>query len=429
MELRGIDVMKLILNFLLLLLSSALWAGEVAHVVFSSGRVQVDERTVTAGSLVKEGQTLSTGGDGYLYLKTIDNGFLILRPNSLARVVVYRLDPVTSSGHRFKIELDKGVARYISGEAVRSSRDNFRFNTPVAAIGVRGTDFTVFAGSDLTHVAVFSGGVVVSPFTDRCTVAGSGPCEGLSSRELFAGRADHVLSVLPGQVPVLLQGVENLPDSLSPPGKGEPSSREGVGFVKAGSQAVSVDLAPLRSNALGDLAVSATGVEVPASLTWGRWQAVLDQGADFDISSLLGGYELIGANRFFSVLRTREPAWRAPIQSNLSFSLLEGKAAIFNEVTRQVTTPEVENGLLQVNFGTTSFFTRFDLVSQGERFVMQSTGEVSRDGKLFGGYQFLRPNNMDVRGALSSNSQSAAYLFQGRLDEARIASGVTYWGK
>jgi hypothetical protein len=36
---------------------------------------------------------------------------------------------------------------------------------------------------------------------------------------------------------------------------------------------------------------------------------------------------------------------------------------------------------------------------------------------------------MDVRGALANDNRSAAYLFQARLDDNRLASGVTVWGK
>jgi len=36
---------------------------------------------------------------------------------------------------------------------------------------------------------------------------------------------------------------------------------------------------------------------------------------------------------------------------------------------------------------------------------------------------------MDVRGALANNNSAAAYLFQARLEDGRIASGATGWGK
>jgi hypothetical protein len=76
-----------------------------------------------------------------------------------------------------------------------------------------------------------------------------------------------------------------------------------------------------------------------------------------------------------------------------------------------------------------SFFTKFDLVSQAQRYVLQNTGEVSSDGRLYGGKQALLPNNMFVTGALAGDNRSASYLFQSRLDDGRLAVGATLWGK
>jgi hypothetical protein len=72
--------------------------------------------------------------------------------------------------------------------------------------------------------------------------------------------------------------------------------------------------------------------------------------------------------------------------------------------------------------------TRFDLVNQRDRFQLQNSGEVGRDGKLFGN-QVLSTNNMTVRGALASDNSTAAYLFQSRLDNSRTATGATFWGR
>lgn len=40
-----------------------------------------------------------------------------------------------------RFRLDRGVARAISGAAAEGARERFRLNTPLVAIGVRGTDF------------------------------------------------------------------------------------------------------------------------------------------------------------------------------------------------------------------------------------------------------------------------------------------------
>lgn len=446
---------RLFLNILLTLASSALFATEVARIVFVAGEAGVAGHQAQVGDPVSEGDALVTGGKGYLYLKTRDNGFFILRPNSLGRIVSYQIDANNPSNNRIKLELQQGVARHISGDAVKSARENFRFNTPVAAIGVRGTDFTVFASPETTRVAVLSGGVVVSPLSGECVTSGIGPCSGALSRELFADKLGYTLQVDRGQIPVLLKGSDKAPDAISPPHANEPKANaQSNGAAISNSAAVmraETDLLePLKidainqavSQTLNRTAESATvapimtpGVTpVPAQLAavpliWGRWQAVLDKRIEVDVASLQAKNQLIATNNYYAIMRNQGEQWQAPVQSSVAFSVSDSQATILAEASGMLTPAKIENGLLQVDFAKSSFFTKFDLVNQNERFTLQNKGEVSKDGRLYGGNQFLLPNNMDVRGALSNDSQTAAYLFQARLDQQRLATGVISWGK
>jgi hypothetical protein len=433
---------RLFLNTMLMIASGALFAGEAAHIVFTAGDARVAGRLAKVGDSISEGDALVTGGDGYLYLKTRDNGFFILRPNSSGRVLSYQIDANDPANNRIKLELQQGVARHISGDAVKNSRQNFRFNTPVAAIGVRGTDFTVFSSAETTRVAVLSGGVVVSPFSGECAASGSGPCDGALSRELFAEKVGHTLQVDRGQIPVLLRGSDKAPDAIAPPRANEPKSNSPAnGAVMPNSAAVTNAetnlLEPLKIDAINQLVtvaltrVTESGAAPLASvpLIWGRWQAVLDKSIEVDVASLQANNQLIATNNYYAIMRNRETPWQAPIQSSAAFSVHDSQAMILSEVSGKPTPAKVENGLLQVDFAKSSFFTKFDLVNQNERFILQNKGEVSGDGRLYGGNQFLLPNNMDVRGALSNDSQTAAYLFQSRLDQHRLATGVISWGK
>ncbi len=421
---------RLFLLICFIFLSPWALAAEAARIVFLAGDVTVAGRAARLGGIVHEGQELRAGEDGYIYLKTLDDGFLILRPNTLGRIVVYRVDPANPAASQFRIELVNGVARHVSGNAVQQAKENFRFNTPVAAIGVRGTDFTVFATPEMTRVAVLSGGVVMSPFSSACTRDTTGPCEGALSRELFAGRTSSVLSVTSGRVPVLLNGQEFTPDAAVPPGPDE------NGKIKSSTASVSKlghdsSLEPLKSGQLQEMVVAALGsdaVDRP-KLSWGRWQAVLDQAVQLDVDALRSTNELIAVNAYHAIMRDSAGSWKAPVQNEIGFALAGGQAVIVDQTAPNISQPQMQNGVLRVNFASSSFFTRFDLVTASERLVLQNQGEVSADGRLYGGHQFLRPNNMDVRGALARDNSSAAYLFQSRLDGNRIASGVTYWAK
>jgi hypothetical protein len=455
---------RIFICFLLSLVHGWVWAASAGQVVFTAGQALVDGSSAQLGQAVAEGQALQTGPDGYLYIQTSDKGFFILRPNSNGTIVTYQIDPANPANSRFKLELSSGVARHISGTAVKAARSNFRFNTPVAAIGVRGTDFTVFANSSVTRITVLSGGVVVSPLAGSCMASGFGPCEGGTSRELFAEKSRKILQISPGKTPILLPGGEQSPDATAPPRADEPTATRTSGRSASGSVSVATsgsDLDALRSSQFNQLASQlgqispAPGfksaqtlqivdqhsaaptalalqtlptVPAPPQLIWGRWQPLLDRTVEIDVSALQTANQLVATNAYYAIMRNSESTWKPPPQSSMAFSLRSSEAVIQDSAGR-ITPAGVENGHLMVDFVRSSFFTRFDLVDQNQRFLLQNRGEVTSEGRLRGGAQFLRPNNVNVNGALANDNSGAALLFQSRLDDGRLASGTTFWGK
>ncbi|MFI4940787.1 MAG: FecR domain-containing protein [Burkholderiales bacterium] len=425
--------------------ASVACADEAGRIVFLAGQVKVHGVAVQIGHAVQEGDDISTGADGYVYLKTIDDGFLILRPDSRARIVAYHVDGQTPANTRIKFELTNGVARQISGKAVKQARENFRFNTPVAAIGVRGTDFTVYTSQDISRVTVVSGGVVVSSFGGACAPAGFGPCEGGASSELHAGQRGQLLEVRKGQAaPTLLKSNNLLPDTLSPPLINEP--------VAKAQSIISPSLDPEKSVALNLLEtapppvappvpvvpsppVVVVPVDVPHPITWGRYQTLLDQAPTLARSAVLDPHnEVVAENAYFAVVRPVGSAWQVPAQGTMGFTLQQSDAYVVNSATQAMTPATLANGRLQVNFATAGFTTGFDLLNQpsasGGTVNLHSSGNVTADGRLVGAPLFFDGNNMVVKGALSSDSGgSAAYIFQGYLNPQTSAVGVTYWKK
>lgn len=426
--------LKKIATLLLIYFSAAgALAADAGHIIFAMGGARVQQQVAEPGRAVEVGDELDTGPTGYLYLKTIDDGFLILRPNSSARIVAYHIDAADATKSRFKIELLKGVARNISGQAVKNARQNFRFNTPVGAIGVRGTDFTVYSSQDLTRITVAAGGVVLSGFVGGCSPVGQGPCEGNLSRELFANQNDHILQVSRGQdVPRLLRGRALSPDQNAPPRHDEPAS---ISNTTTGRNLVIDDnLSQLLTTPLAPVAsVPAASPVKPDGLPqfmWGRWQPVLGQQPELDIGKLQPNYILLAMSGNYVLMRDQNALWQPPLQTEASFVLRQYQAVILDEVANHTTAANIQNAQLNLNFANTTFNTRFDLVNQGERFTRQAQGTITQDGQLAGASQFAAPTNMMVRGALGSgNAPSAIYLFQSRLDDRRVASGVTVWGK
>ncbi|MRW88159.1 hypothetical protein GJ698_29190 [Pseudoduganella sp. FT26W] len=421
-------------------------AGEAGRIVFVTGEVQADNRPLVLNDAVQEGQELSTGKDGFVYLKTVDDGLLILRPSSRARIVAYHVDRKVPSNTHVKLELLSGVARSVSGTAVKQARQNFRFNTPVAAIGVRGTDFTVFTDQDSSSVTVLSGAIVVSGFGGACLPTGGGPCEHTASRELAAGQTGQMLRVKRGETaPQLLNSNNSSPDATSPPRSDEPSGKSTGGqavnepSLDAQKSALLIQqVRTINKNDVPPVTVAPPEVVVnpppvvtaPASeLVWGRWAAVADQAPTIDATPLLAaGGKRVAYNSYYTIVRTKGADWEIPQQGSVGFVLRDSEAFVMNSVTQLASAATLQNGQLQVDFDKRTFNTGFDLLTGAETFKLQATGYVGTNGDLSGNSQFTKPTNMAVSGSLGANN-NAAYIFSSRLDDKRTANGVTYWTK
>lgn len=445
--------------------SAAAHAAEAGKVIFAAGKAQVADKAGAEGTSVQEGELLMTGDDGFLYVKTIDNGLFILRPNTKARIVAYHVDQKNPANNRIKLELISGVARSKSGDAVKQARQNFRFNTPVAAIGVRGTDFTVYTDQETSRVTVLTGGVVVSGFAGGCNPDGVGPCEGAASRELFAGQRGQLLQVKRGDTaPQLLQSSGNGPDQVSPPRGDEPVAKAGS---TGGSSAAAPILDARKSNDFDKLVnkgapqqpqppkdpvitppldpvvvgpdpdpikpppVVVEPEPAPKQLVWGRWQDIAAAPPTLNLEEQLGSANTkIALRRNYAIFLTPGANYVVPERGSVGFNLKASEAYVYNDTGSLTTKAEITNGTLNVDFGARTFKTGFDLTTNsGELFKMYAEGVVGSSGRLTGNELWKAPTNMNLEGQLSKeNGGAAAYIFDRRLDDGRTVNGGTYWG-
>lgn len=429
-------------------------AADAGKVIFVAGKATIADTAAAEGTAVQEGQMLSTGADGFLYVKTVDNGLFILRPNSQARIVTYHVDNQHPENTQVKFELLNGVARSKSGNAVKAARQNFRFNTPVAAIGVRGTDFTVFTDNDTSRVAVLSGAIVMSGFAGGCHAEGTGPCEGNLTRELTAQQRGQLLQVQRGQAaaPKLLESSPLSPDQVSPPRGDEPVAHSSTvvqpnidaekttnvtnALVKATVPAmpppVVTPVTPPVVVTPPDPVVD-TGPKLPErDIIWGRWTVVASEGAKFILSMTKEQNELLALNGAYALFRTDGKDYIAPNNGNIGFSMSDSEAFIYTDFTptyRVESKASLTNGALSVDFGKKSFSTTVDLVSDvGQVTKLQAGGAITSDGRMYGDAAGSRLGYMNVQGVLSNaNGGTAAYIFDSRLDDKRTVNGATYW--
>ena len=421
------------------LLAGQALAEEAGKIIFVAGAAEVAGKAAQLGGPVQEGELLHTGADGYVYIKTVDKGLFILRPNTEARIVSYHIDAANPANTRIKLELLSGVARSQSGEAVKLARQNFRFNTPVAAIGVRGTDFTVFTDKDTSRVAVVSGAVTVSAFAGGCRAEGSGPCEGAAARELSASQKGQLLQIQRGQAaPQLIANPSLLPDVVAPPhpdegkntqaGTGEPSldakknlslqNQVAVNNIAPPPVAPVIPVTPV-------LPPPVVEVTPPQVVSWGRWSPLVDKVPTSTLQK--DGATLLANNEVYAVFIGKEGApYVLPERGSAGFALTNSEAYVRDSTTQARTAATVQNGQLNVDFGKASFTTSFDVVDQSTTYKLASFGSVAKDGQFGASNQYALPSNMSVSGILSGDG-GATYLFQSNLTPHRVISGVTVW--
>ncbi len=424
-------------------------AGKV--VLASGGAWRLREGTrlrmpLAAGAEVFAGDSLQTAADGHVYLKMRDGGFLVLRPDSRAVIDDYRFDAARPAEASVRLRLDSGVMRTITGDGLKGAKDRFRLNTPLAAIGVRGTDFTTYADAEATRVSVVEGGVVVAPLGNGCAAAGLGPCTGERALELQAGRPGLVLVLGKGDARPRLQAAdERAPDRVRPPLPDEPkpaagaqSSTERTGAPLAGPvpRQSSTDLPGDLTEAqiiarLDRITVDAPVVDPPpavpaASFHWGRWREIAGRPANIDLEQRLSeGDRYVSSN--YSHALTRVPGEIVlPSGGVVSFDYTGGEALF--RAGSSTTSAAISNPQLSVDFARRTFSTRLDATALGITWQVRANGDVASNGEFRSAWR--GDTNSTVRGVLGgARGQEAAYLFTRTIDPERQITGATTWSR
>ena len=118
-------------------------AEEVGEVTFSRGVLtgQIDggqPRLIGKGINLHNGETLNTGSRGIALIKLNDGTRMTLRPNTTFKIEDVNMDKDEESA---LLSLIRGGLRAVTGFISKAGRSAFRINTPVATIGIRGTEF------------------------------------------------------------------------------------------------------------------------------------------------------------------------------------------------------------------------------------------------------------------------------------------------
>ena len=126
------------------------WAQEVAgHVERLKGSASRITATASSdlvqGSQIFVGDDVQTGSNARLLIHFVDESKLTMGQN--ARITIDQLVYAPGGNSRQALDMVAGVFRFVSGQIGQTSPGDVSFSTPVATIGIRGTEFL---GGELT---------------------------------------------------------------------------------------------------------------------------------------------------------------------------------------------------------------------------------------------------------------------------------------
>ena len=139
---RGIRVAA-VLAALLACVSGVTAKERIGTTVFARGVVAAsfedDVRIIGQGAPIHEHEVLTTGPDSFAIVSLDDGTEMALRPNSVFRFDEY----VVGAGQEsVRLELFRGGLRTVTGAVAERAPDAFELRTPVANVGIVGTDFS-----------------------------------------------------------------------------------------------------------------------------------------------------------------------------------------------------------------------------------------------------------------------------------------------
>ena len=125
------------------------WSSQAGLVQFVHGDVTVTAvsgatHAARKGDAINEGDTLVSAQDASAQIKMDDGGFIAVRPNTRLKFDSFKFSKEPDKPESALFSLFKGGFRAITGLIGRIRHEDYKINTPVATIGIRGTDHEPF---------------------------------------------------------------------------------------------------------------------------------------------------------------------------------------------------------------------------------------------------------------------------------------------
>jgi hypothetical protein len=148
-------VLPLGLLLLALLSFSQTATAAVGRIYFVHGGVYIqrgaDRIPAEKDMLLEAGDTVVTESDGRVQWRLADDSYFVLRPNSSYKLETYQFPEggaKTGGTAKAAYEFLKGGVRTLTGLIGKADTTAYQLKTPVATLGIRGTDYTLIHCGD-----------------------------------------------------------------------------------------------------------------------------------------------------------------------------------------------------------------------------------------------------------------------------------------
>ncbi len=391
--------------------------AKIGEVTLSIGQTAVGGRpldllSVQKGEAIYQGDVIKTSGSGHIHVRFIDGALISVRPNSVLAIHEFKYDPQQPVNSVVRLTLEAGEMRSISGAAAQAAKERFRLNTPLAAIGVKGTDFVTTTEPTSTRVTVHQGAIVMAPFDSSCKADALGVCSGGRARELTA----EMLGIS------LVYRV----DAASPSFQPAPKNSEADKIVPSSNSRI--DQGADRPAAAGNSVAVPEGL-TSSKLVWGRWFQVPLPGDSLttDFRTAFSGNEILVGDGYYFLFRAPGTPNLLPSLNNQVEFKLNASSAQYRLPSNEMTAARVDAASFTVNFAQHTFDTRLQVSSKGiETQNLRYSGKIDlTTGFLVN--SVVKPT-IDFGGSLTLNGREAGYFFSAPVGFGSV-SGATLWGR
>lgn len=418
--------------------------GEVSLVLGKAYVVSPGEkpRQLKAGATIGVLDQITTEANGHVHIRFVDNALVSVRPDSRLEILNYQYDASNPEASSVKLNLLEGVTRAISGDAAKSARERFRMNTPIAAIGVRGTDFVVSASDQSVRALVNEGSIVMAPYSSECLQDAFGPCASnaveLSQSSMqvveIADSASAPRLVLIAEDGVTAQrGSVELAETNSDDKVDEAEVYSETVTKRVNDVAGAVSKPPVKPPVVvkpvdfTPIVAVTSSAAIQRQLVWGRWSEEVGLGASERITLDKAQAKqnrkitVIDPHLAYALYRPEGSDIRVrPDLSVVSFGLSSAQA--FYHTGSGVMAMAVNGGSLELDFATNNFTTGLNLSSAATGAVSFAANGLIQNG----GYFFSSSDTQAMTGASSIDGTEAGYFFEKQVNDGTV-QGLTLW--